>query len=194
MPREVDPKTTLGANYEVAKAGILLARSVLDSIGATWWLEGGTLLGVVREHDLVAHDDDLDIDIPGDTSLGQIQMAMVSVGFKVLKSDFIYQGDQYGLSLAVPGTPSPWTAHLDIWKQYIDGDKMFLPTMKGPWSHGVPKYTKMVFPRITGIIRVPFLGQSFPIPENYDAILTAAYGDWSKPDPNYSYVDSKNYE
>ena len=30
-------------------------------LGLRYWLEGGSLLGACREHDIIAHDDDLDV-------------------------------------------------------------------------------------------------------------------------------------
>jgi hypothetical protein len=116
---------------------------------------------------------------------------MVAAGFTLLKDDFLYEQGRYGSSFGAPNAPGAWIAHIDIWKQYADGDKMFLPTKK--WRDG-KVYTKMVFPRIKEIIRVPFLGELFPIPSNYDEILTVPYGDWKKPDPHYVYVDSTNFE
>jgi hypothetical protein len=37
---------------------------VLDSLGATYWLDFGSLLGAQREKDVIAHDNDADVSRP----------------------------------------------------------------------------------------------------------------------------------
>jgi hypothetical protein len=198
VPREVDVNTTfcMQRNYDMAKRMMLRTREALDSAGIRWWLEGGCLLGCQREHDLIPHDDDLDIAIDYESDWHKVASALTQAGCHLLFKDYFYQGVRYGLTFGAEHSRrgEPWDVHMDVWRLVPDNGRLVLPTVKGPWIDGKPKYTKMLFPMVEEIIRTPFLGADFPIPANWDEYLRAPYGDWRVVDKNYLYLDSSNYE
>ena len=51
--------------YNTKDENLELAIRILEKHGCTWWLEAGTCLGAVREHDFLHHDADIDIGIMG---------------------------------------------------------------------------------------------------------------------------------
>jgi hypothetical protein len=181
-------------NHELAENGLLAARKVLDGpcqngYMATWWLHGGTLLGAMKRQDFIAHDDDLDIAVVESTDFRQLADAFTKAGFYVLRIN------KHDMTVAVPGarTNEPWDIHLDIFKTYVDGSKMYQPT--DIWEGRRLKYTRMVFPLVTNIIRIELFGKMFPVPENWDAYLCASYPHWRTCEGyGYSYTDSTNYE
>ena len=211
MSRTIDPADSFAnpRNYELAKKGLLKLREVLDGLGVEWYLAHGTLLGCVREHDLIPHDFDLDVPVNEHTDLTKVEYALVSAAFfpQILPPEkYLYRGDRFGMTLSLPGARlgEPWDVSVDIWKQYtLNENEVFEPYEKGPWvwvydehnvrTGGHATYDKIIFPRPTKIVRVPFLGSDFPIPENYDAILTAEYGNWHEIDPNWTTGDAKTF-
>ena len=46
---------------EIAFENLCLLKSILDANGIKFQLAFGTLLGVVREHDFIDHDEDIDL-------------------------------------------------------------------------------------------------------------------------------------
>jgi phosphorylcholine metabolism protein LicD len=183
-------------NYELAKNGLLVLRPVLDNLGYEWYLGHGTLLGAVREHDLIFHDNDIDCPINENADLQKVADALTAADFYILKLEY------FGISAVVPGAKKskedPWDLHVDIWKQYrYPNNQVFEVYEKGPWvdtsDGGHPMYNKFIIPAPTKIIRTTFLGEEFPIPENYDDILTVEYGDWHKVVKDYKTTDSTNF-
>lgn len=52
-----------GALREVARGLLLNVAAIMDRLGSDWHLEGGTLLGIVRDGDLLPWDTDMDVSI-----------------------------------------------------------------------------------------------------------------------------------
>ena len=48
-------------NKIIAKENLLLVKNILDKEELPFMLAYGTLLGAVREHDFIAHDEDIDL-------------------------------------------------------------------------------------------------------------------------------------
>jgi lipopolysaccharide cholinephosphotransferase len=55
-----------GAVLEQARELLLVVARALDRAGLHWHLEGGTLLGIVRDGDLLAWDTDMDVSVQAD--------------------------------------------------------------------------------------------------------------------------------
>jgi hypothetical protein len=51
----------LGAVPDEAMTALRVAAEALTAAGADWWVAYGTLLGLVREGRLMAHDNDIDL-------------------------------------------------------------------------------------------------------------------------------------
>ena len=182
--------------YKIAKDSLLTLRPLLDAIGFEWVLSYGTLLGCCREHDLIPHDSDVDIAIDESASNEALGKTLKEAGFYILDIK------DRGVSVAGLGQGTRRDVSIDIWKHFSYGkNRVYQPYMKGPWvweyngnirtgGHGT--YDKIISPRQTKIIRVPFLGDSFPIPENYDEILTAVYGNWHHVVKDYKTTDTPN--
>ena len=50
-----------GKNLEIAERMLSRIAHILDRCEITYWLEGGTLLGIRRENRLLPWDDDIDV-------------------------------------------------------------------------------------------------------------------------------------
>jgi hypothetical protein len=159
---------------QAAYNGLLLAKRLLEGLGVEFWLCAGTLLGAVREKDLIAHDSDLDLG----TWAGRpeqeegIRQAFEENGLRV-SNEFGVQGQpghEYAFSL-------DGTHLLDIFFFTREGDRCW----SALWVDGVCK--KGWFPLITNLSTLEFLGEKFPVPANYEDILIAEYGkDWRTPE------------
>ena len=147
----------------------------------------GTLLGCVRDGEIMKHDDDIDIAILPVKDLNVLQMI----------SDFESSGFEFFWAWECDGniTEIAFTyksVHVDFYFMYeklnhfmthwytpIDGIKY---ATKKHWST-----IECAFPKIKKI--VDFKPLSFSsivrVPDNFDEVLTCHYGAWQKPDSTW---------
>ena len=170
-----DPK-----KHAAAVDDLLLAKDVLDGMGAEFWLSNGTLLGAVRDRDFIAHDSDIDLGLWSDgCDHVEVRRQMVRHGFRVLTE--FGAADRPGHQYAFH---SPGAVYLDIFFYTQEPDCCWMPL----WAGG--EFKRMTFPPILEFRMLEFLGEQFRVPANYEEILTANYGDWRTPEPVWSWSDS----
>lgn len=162
-----------------------LGKKILINLDVPFFLSNGTLLGCVRDNDLIEHDQDTDIGINSKylREYGQdIFKAFLANGFEVYS---VYGKLENGLQYSFKRNGVKY----DIFFYYDEDDK----TTMSVWKNNA-QY-KYVFPKITEIIKVPFLDDNYPIPKNYETYLSSQYGDWKTPVINWDcYRSPKNIE
>ncbi|WP_445381672.1 LicD family protein [Robiginitalea sp. IMCC43444] len=172
-----------GENLQEAESLLEQVCQLMESAGMTYWLEGGTLLGIRRENRLLPWDNDIDVSMMSpelqhlDTFLRKLKKAGLRVRIR-----------KFG-----PGQP-PFEAGnirmikvrkrrlfgllkgkvtLDIFIKYKHGDKAF-------WM--IDGKTKSVpFAYYSKISSLQFLNHSYSVPADTDGYLTYRYGDWQTP-------------
>ncbi len=162
---------------------------LLDEHNVTYHLEGGTLLGLIREGDLLPWDHDLDISImsPDASLVERILPRLWSKGHKIsarsfLKNSYVFQKGQrrifkVKLWSSYLRSATSFKGHkpivLDIFVKYSDEKHIYWAAnkkvMKAPKSH------------YNAYDVVTFLGYPFKVPSDPEAYLTLKYGDWKTP-------------
>lgn len=76
--------------------------ALLNEQGVPYWLNSGTLLGLMREGALLEHDQDIDISLWADheAELKKVLPYFKKAGYRVLAADYEGQRFQYNLSLS----------------------------------------------------------------------------------------------
>lgn len=168
------------AKHAVAVEDICLISRVLTDAKIPFWLANGTLLGAVRDNDFISHDSDIDIGVwLGGVDDYDIVGELTKFGFKLLTA--FGQSGQPGRQLAFS---TPGGVYFDVFFFVEEGDYCWQPLWVGQ------SFKRMVLPRISVFTPIVRWGSLFYIPENYEDVLTANYGDWRKPEPNWSWCDS----
>ncbi len=74
-------------------------RDIVSASGLTWWLDSGTLLGIVREGRLLPQDHDIDISVwqAGEDDVRRLRERLADAGYEVLLD--YYQGEVFRLWL-----------------------------------------------------------------------------------------------
>ena len=167
--------------------------AVFDKYKLPYCLEGGTLLGVIRESRLLPWDDDMDFTITESQLpvLRKCYFALFLKGYRIrerkqLEEDspllkgqvkivkiysrkyFIFKGDVV----------------LDIFVKYKQDERYF-------WSVGKnARYTKKSVPECfyEQLSQVEFAGKMFSVPTDHDGYLTQRYGDWKKQVKEWDYA------
>ena len=176
----------------------------LSEMGVVYWLEGGSLLGAVRERGALLHwEDDIDLSVllDGDMTWRRLAAGLAERGARDgYFIDFFEKKDFISISF---DAPKPWPfrwernrlrgeirADIVIFRPAISHGRAVLErrSHKGAMpatesgGYGVPR--EIVLPTST----VPFLGRDVACPNQAEAYLRVLYGDFEKIE--YTYVDA----
>ncbi len=176
----------------------------LNEMGVVHWLEGGSLLGAVRERGaLLDWEDDIDLSVllDGDMTWERLAAGLAERGAR--DGFFVDLFEKKGFISISFDPPKPWPfrwernrlrgeirADIAIYRPAISHGEAVLErrSYKGAMpatesgGYGVPR--EIVLPTST----VPFLGGDFACPNRTEAYLRALYGDFKKVE--YTYVDA----
>lgn len=182
---------------ELSKRNLLRAKKILfdvvdllekNQIG--YHLEGGTLLGFVRDGKLLPWDYDVDLSfLPDDAEkFLHVSNGLLKKGYKVVKRRFGYtkysfrKGDfrifkvkPVLLSVVKECIPlfRKIYVNLDIFIKYTDGPKVYWQAKEKVMCVDKKYYESYK--------TIECLGRTFRVPNHYRDYLTQKYGDWSTP-------------
>ena len=180
-----------GKNYEVASAMLLDVARICEANDIDYAIDSGTLLGLVRDGDLIPWDFDIDLTLPS-TEVEKFQRIIpeirdcgwrVSGEYLMSKDDAAWrQGDIRSIKMRNHRFPSLRIGRgrvaLDIFITYEHNGYRWW-AFKGLVCRVSAHHFKS---RETMIYK----GQALKLPTDYEAMLEALYGsDWRIPDPSF---------
>ena len=152
--------------------------TTLQKVGVQAWLQDGTLLGLVRDHELIPWDHDTDTGCLITDWTPEAHTALEAAGFK-LKAE---------LGTRENGWQHRWVRDrekTDIFFHYLDGNTQWHAAYVG----GTIQY-RYTYPRLA---LEPFevLGQTVMAPSPPEAFLETKYGpDWRTPTARWHFATS----
>lgn len=174
---------------EVAKLAINVIHDIADALDKTacpYCLEGGTLLGILREGRLLPWDDDVDLTVMSEhlpalmSGLGLLSRLKYRIR---IRQHFTDHGPiNSGSTRLVRITRRKFffwkgPVRVDIFVKYADDTNAF-------WTVGHPRnfVTKSVPKKFyQQLSSIDFCGKSLSIPCEYDEYLSLRYGEWREP-------------
>ena len=170
------------------------ATSCLKDMGATHWIDGGTLLGAVRENGaLLAWEDDIDISVLLDSDMSWEDLCTNLSKRSAEEGYYIDIFQDKGFITIAYDKPRSWPfrwernrmrgeTHLDLitFRHASNKDQLVLerqllkgamPVMESGW-YGVP--LDIILPTST----INFLGSDVPCPSQPESFLQILYGDF----------------
>ena len=174
-----------GKNLKIAEKMLSKVCSFLDKNSIPYTLEGGTLLGIIRENRLLPWDNDMDLTIQEKyaplllKNLWKLKLSGLRVRVKKFKKNvgpfsidelrIVKERNFKHLFFRGP-------VMVDIFvKRKIDQEFFWTVGIKKPVLKSAPaSYYE-------NLKRYKFQNQDYSVPENYDAYLTYRYGDWQTP-------------
>ena len=145
-------------DHDVQKENLKILKEFLESRNISYFIDCGTLLGAVRDNDIIKGDTDADIQITqkGLDKLREDIKELEDVGFIAWRNE---DNGYMGLSLMRNGE------YVDFYRTFVNSGAM----QKFPFN----------------LVSYPFLGNQFPVPKNYEEYLTELYGNWKVPSSHY---------
>ena len=153
--------------------GLLLIKRILDELGCSWFVTGGTLLGAVREKDFIKWDWDVEVSLLTEEILdqeGRLLILLQKNGFEIAKVDRTY--DNYKVVAEQFGAVYEFLARHKI---------------RGMRAR---KYTVVPAKFFECAEKIEFRGTCYPCPSPPEDYLTYLYGDWETPKRT---TDKKKY-
>jgi hypothetical protein len=167
---------------ETAEALLLAVAEILDETKVPYHLEGGTLLGIVREGRLLPWDKDMDISVPAEF-IGQAQSALsvlTESGWRLRAREFDVpcEVELAGTRLLKIKDRTGFTffsglAYLDVFAKQSSGAYTY-------WQ-AAGRIMRVSRHHYDGYEEVSFLGRQLKVPVDYEGYLTSKYGDWRVP-------------
>jgi hypothetical protein len=162
---------------------------VMQELDLVWWIEYGTLLGAVRENDFLSHDVDIDIGIFLDTYSVDIEQIFIKYGFKKTRSFLVDDG-----VFAREETYEYAGVGVDIFYFKVLQDKLIGYGFRAKDglspAHTIQKYGGLMVREITfpysGFTEYEFKNFNVNIPKDFDAHLSAFYGNWREKNTNWN--------
>lgn len=176
-------------NKYVQKNGLFLMRKLsntLDLLEISWFFDFGTLLGVVRENQLLGHDLDIDVGVIISPEIQKkVKLALTNSGFqlcyeyileeKVVEESYLFNNIKMDINYYVNNNKNSY-----CYLFYRDPDKEY--------EADDLDVVKLSFSLIDKTILKDFHGIDIRIPVNAEQFLEEKYGKtWRIPDKNWKY-------
>jgi hypothetical protein len=170
-PRQ-KPRERRGMIPKSAKRALVDLRDAFAGAEQDFFLISGTLLGIMREGRLLAHDTDIDVGILNGNALEYLRHALCrSSSFRLIPH---FRGPRIKLA-------HKSGIKVDVFLHVRDGDKFWHGTETLRWSNSQWwQGNQSMFQAID------YAGCSFLVPTDWDLYLTENYGDWRTPNKNFN--------
>jgi tetratricopeptide (TPR) repeat protein len=170
-------------SFDVQKASRALSdlSRMANDKGTPVFLVSGTLLGYVREGQLLAHDKDIDVGIVGWENQYKLCMALQETGLFTVSTQHLKGKDTFYIPIKHNDT-GMW---IDVFVYHPQGSH---------WVTGVDfffGYRQTFAFTPFELQEIEFLGVKMQAPANAELNLTENYGNWRVPDASYlSHLES----
>lgn len=170
------------------KNGYTIIKEVHDLLqpnGYDCFADFGMLLGFVREHGFLKHDDDIDFSIRASKVDQKMVRLLLKRGYKFFRA-FEFEGKLTELSFYRKGVS------VDFFFYFEDDNGsyyyVYMPDKNLPINDPRWRVRRADRPRLGKVKSYEIHGVCTQIVENWDEMLTAHYGNWRVPDTKWDYT------
>ena len=171
-------------NYHQRMKNMLLKTiDILNENGFKYWLEAGTLLGIMRDGDLIPWDYDADLGIPAETADEIMKLRLEFLPNYLIKRRKVHTSWLPG-DMRVIKVKTPWEKIRQV-NFHVDLFCVYLVENKYRWvDSGALKHVDRKYYDTLGTIE--WEGRTINIPGYTEEYLSLRYGNWQIPEHNYN--------
>lgn len=167
---------------------------LLDSNNIVYHLEGGTLLGLVRDNSLLPWDHDVDISIPSEELpkflkvYKELNRKYYRVSFRKHTDDCsVFEKDTHRIFKVKKMIPSILKEFIPYFKKKNIVLDVFVKSRDEKYAYWKAMGRTMRVPKkhYDSYEEIDFDGRKLKVPNYYEDYLTEKYGDWSVPVKNW---------
>lgn len=177
-------------NIKKARKMLFSMTDFLNKNGIQYHLEGGTLLGIVRDGDLLPwdHDVDISIDYKDAEKFDSIRWRYYFRGYRITRRRGIQsygpiKPNDYRIFKMKPLGMSFWKMFFPTFAEKMVVLDIFVKTSDDTHTYwqSMGKILRVDKVHYQGSEQVELMGKPLCAPNEYKDYLTAKYGDWSVP-------------
>jgi len=187
------PVTFTGRNYRIARRLLLDIVDILNEAGVPYHVDSGTLLGLVRDGDLIPWDGDIDLGILAEdleafrATLGTFRRR----GWCVRDERYVQNREHPAWTRGMPRAVKirnrsalllgRGRIYAEFFIKYPHGDGRF-------WSF-LGKISRADRAHFDRLETVEYAGRPVKVPADYEPYLATMYGDWRTPRRDYDTLE-----
>lgn len=177
-----------GRYYRRARRLLLDMVDLFNAADLPYRLDAGTLLGIVRDGDLIPWDNDIDLMLPASAvpQLRRLYPRIFLLGWKVSHTYTM----PFGHDAWEAGAPR--VIKIRSWNPWLFGpgstlmDITIVHRYQGTYSWEMAKKVCRVdAAHFDDAELLAYAGRAVKVPRDFEAYLTQLYGDWRTPDPTF---------
>lgn len=177
--------------YALAKKSFLFVLDLLEEAGIPYFIDHGTLLGIVRDGDLMPWDDDIDISVPVSHRKAAIACLLENIesmpghGSAYWRVETFRQSEEGDVGILAHLTPRDDSINkfsVTIWFIFFRNGNAEEFINIAPEHHFLSHDT------------IEYQGRRIRIPVEHQSYLECHYGDWRTPKKDISFNDINNYK
>ena len=162
---------------------LLKTIDILNENGFKYWLEAGTLLGIMRDGDLIPWDYDADLGIPAETADEIMKLRLEFLPNYLIKRRKVHTSWLPG-DMRVIKVKTPWEKIRQV-NFHVDLFCVYPVENKYRWvDSGALKHVDRKYYDTLGTIE--WEGRTINIPGYAEEYLSLRYGNWQIPEQNYN--------
>jgi len=156
---------------------------ILNENGFKYWLEAGTLLGIMRDGDLIPWDYDADLGIPADTADDIMKLRLKLLPNYLIKRRRVHTSWLPG-NMRVIKVKTPWEKIRQV-NFHVDLFCVYPVKNKYRWvdSNALKHVDRKYYDTLSTI---EWEGRTINIPNHAEEYLSLRYGNWQIPNQNYN--------